>query len=324
MNEAHVTITGWVAAEPRYAVTANGHAFLSLRVGCTPRRFDRQTGQWQDDEALYVTVNCWRHLADNVNASELRRGTPVLVSGRLRIRQYERDDQWRFSAEVEAMTLGPDLSRGTVDFRPAQRSGPPHRRGPPARPRDGRPVGAGRSRRGRGGAPSGLTRTGARPAGGSPSVCAPRTTGGSCGLVRSRKRRAWWYPPQDVPGDRSGHRHVRSRTYLFHAPSAHVATIVLHNVMRVRGKDDGSAVVRRGPWWGAGPQAQTAGATGAPGPARGLRAGGRRRPSGAHRRGPARDPVPGRRPGDVHRPARMRGGVHRGDTPARDARRRRA
>jgi single-strand DNA-binding protein len=124
MNEAHVTITGWVAAEPRYAVTANGHAFLSLRVGCTPRRFDRQTGQWQDDEALYVTVNCWRNLADNVNASELQRGTPVLVSGRLRIRQYERDDQWRFSAEVEAITLGPDLSRGTVDFRPAQRSGP--------------------------------------------------------------------------------------------------------------------------------------------------------------------------------------------------------
>ncbi|MCQ0015109.1 single-stranded DNA-binding protein [Actinomadura madurae] len=323
MNEAHVTITGWVAAEPRYAVTANGHAFLSLRVGCTPRRFDRQTGQWQDDEALYVTVNCWRHLADNVNASELRRGTPVLVSGRLRIRQYERDDQWRFSAEVEAMTLGPDLSRGTVDFRPAQRSGPSPTRtasSPARRPTSGRWAVPPRTRRSpkrpdpHGGAAGGRFTVGLR----------PRTTGGSCGLVRSRKRRAWWYPPQDVPGDRSGHRHVRSRTYLFHAPSAHVATIVLHNVMRVRGKDDGSAVVRRGPWWGAGPQAQTAGATGAPGPARGLRAGGRRRPSGAHRRGPARDPVPGRRPGDVHRPARMRGGVHRGDTPARDARRRRA
>lgn len=124
MNEAHVTITGWVAAEPRYAVTANGHPFLSLRVGCTPRRFDRQSGQWQDDEPLYVTVNCWRGLADNVNASDLQRGTPVLVTGRLRIRQYERDDQWRFSAEVEATTLGPDLTRGTVDYRPSQRSGP--------------------------------------------------------------------------------------------------------------------------------------------------------------------------------------------------------
>lgn len=124
MNEAHVTITGWVAAEPRYAVTANGTPFLSLRVGCTPRRFDRQSGQWQDDDALFLTVNCWRGLADNVNASDFQRGTPLLVTGRLRIRQYERDDQWRFSAEVEALTLGPDLTRGTADFRAAQRNGP--------------------------------------------------------------------------------------------------------------------------------------------------------------------------------------------------------
>ncbi|WUI01639.1 single-stranded DNA-binding protein [Spirillospora sp. NBC_00431] len=124
MNEAHITITGWVAAEPRYAVTANGTPFLSLRVGCTPRRYDRQTNQWQDLETLFLTVNCWRNLADNVNASEFPRGTPVLITGRLRIRQYERDGQWRFSAEVEATTLGPDLVRGTADFRLAQRGGP--------------------------------------------------------------------------------------------------------------------------------------------------------------------------------------------------------
>ncbi|MEU8801397.1 single-stranded DNA-binding protein [Spirillospora sp. NPDC048819] len=124
MNEAHITITGWVAAEPRYAMTANGTPFLSLRVGCTPRRYDRQTGQWQDVETLFLTVNCWRSLADNVNASEFPRGTPVLVTGRLRIRQYERDGQWRFSAEIEATTLGPDLLRGTADFRPVQRGGP--------------------------------------------------------------------------------------------------------------------------------------------------------------------------------------------------------
>ncbi|TDC86591.1 single-stranded DNA-binding protein [Actinomadura sp. 7K507] len=124
MNEAHITITGWVAAEPRYTMTPNGTPFLALRVGCTPRRYDRQTGQWQDVETLFVTVNCWRGLADNVNASEFPRGTPVLVTGRLRVRQYERDGHWRFSAEIEATTLGPDLLRGTADYRPVQRGGP--------------------------------------------------------------------------------------------------------------------------------------------------------------------------------------------------------
>lgn len=123
MNEAHLTVIGWTAAEPYYTVTANGTPFLSLRVGCTPRRFDRETGSWQDLDTMFLTVNCWRGLADNVNASDFRRGTPVLVTGRLRVRQYERDGQWRFSAEIEASTVGHDLSRGTADFRPAQRGG---------------------------------------------------------------------------------------------------------------------------------------------------------------------------------------------------------
>lgn len=123
MNEAHITVIGWLAADPYYTVTANGTPFLSLRVGCTPRRFDRQTGQWQDIDTMFLTVNCWRGLADNVNASDFKRGFPVLVTGRLRIRQYEKDGQWRFSAEIEATTLGHDLGRGTADFRPVLRGG---------------------------------------------------------------------------------------------------------------------------------------------------------------------------------------------------------
>jgi single-strand DNA-binding protein len=121
VNEAQITLVGWIAAEPYFTVTAGGIPFLSLRVGVTPRRFDRQTGQWQDTDTMFLTVNCWRGLADNVNASELKRGQPVVVTGRLRIRQYERDGQWRFSAEVEATTLGHDLTRGTAHFRPVQR-----------------------------------------------------------------------------------------------------------------------------------------------------------------------------------------------------------
>jgi single-strand DNA-binding protein len=123
LNEAHITVIGWVAADPYYTVTANGTPYLSLRVGCTPRRFDRATGQWQDLETMFLTVNCWRHLADNVNGSDLQRGQPVVVTGRLRIRQYEKDGQWRFSAEIEASTLGHDLNRGTADFRPVLRGG---------------------------------------------------------------------------------------------------------------------------------------------------------------------------------------------------------
>jgi single-strand DNA-binding protein len=123
MNDAHVTLVGWLAQDPFYTITQNGTAFVSLRVGCTPRRFDRQTGQWQDMDSMFLTVNCWRGLADNVNSSELRRGDPVVVTGRLRIRQYVKDEQLRFSAEIEASTLGHDLTRGTAEFRRVQRGG---------------------------------------------------------------------------------------------------------------------------------------------------------------------------------------------------------
>ncbi|MFC4911371.1 single-stranded DNA-binding protein [Actinomadura gamaensis] len=123
MNEAQITVIGWVADTPQFLITANGTPYLSMKLACTPRRYDRTTGQWADVETMFLTVNCWRNLAENVNASEFARGHPVLVTGRLRIRQYERDGQWRYCAEIEATTLGHDLSRGTADFRAASRSG---------------------------------------------------------------------------------------------------------------------------------------------------------------------------------------------------------
>ncbi|TNY36794.1 single-stranded DNA-binding protein [Thermomonospora catenispora] len=121
MNEAHVTVVGWLAQDPFYTMTANGTPFLALRVGCTPRRYDRQTGQWQDQESMFLTVNCWRSLAENINASGMRRGEPVIVTGRLRIREYVKDGRLRFSAEIEATTVGHDLSRGSARFRRIQR-----------------------------------------------------------------------------------------------------------------------------------------------------------------------------------------------------------
>jgi single-strand DNA-binding protein len=123
MNDAQITVIGWLAADPRYVATSTGTPLVSLRVGCTPRRFDRESGQWQDMEATFLTVNCWRALAENVNASEMKRGDPVIVTGRLRIREYLKDEQIRFSAVVDATTIGHDLTRGTAMFRRMRRGG---------------------------------------------------------------------------------------------------------------------------------------------------------------------------------------------------------
>jgi single-strand DNA-binding protein len=123
MNETQITVIGWLAADPRYVATSTGTPLMSLRVGCTPRRFDRESGQWQDMESTFLTVNCWRGLAENVNASEMKRGDPVVVTGRLRIREYLKDEQVRFSAVVDATTVGHDLTRGSATFRRMRRGG---------------------------------------------------------------------------------------------------------------------------------------------------------------------------------------------------------
>jgi single-strand DNA-binding protein len=81
MNDALITLVGFVAAPPRYTITGNGTPFMSLRVGSTPRRFDRETGQWRDGETTFLTANCWRALADNLNSSDLKQGDAFAALG---------------------------------------------------------------------------------------------------------------------------------------------------------------------------------------------------------------------------------------------------
>jgi single-strand DNA-binding protein len=94
---------------------------MSLRIGSTPRRFDRDLGQWRDEDPMFLTVTCWRSLAGNLQECDLKRGDPVIVTGRLRIREYVKDGQTRFSAQIEATTVGHDLSRGVARLQRSQR-----------------------------------------------------------------------------------------------------------------------------------------------------------------------------------------------------------
>jgi single-strand DNA-binding protein len=122
VNDAIITLVGFVAQDPHFEVLASGTSLMSLRIGSTPRRYDREIGQWRDEDPMFLTVSCWRTLADNLQGCELQRGDPVIVTGKLRIREYTKDGQRRFSAQIEATTVGHDLSRGIARFQRSQRS----------------------------------------------------------------------------------------------------------------------------------------------------------------------------------------------------------
>lgn len=114
MNETYVTVIGNVASEVRFATTDGGVAVASFRVASTPRRYG-QSG-WMDGPTSYVTVKCWRGLAENANRS-LAKGQPVVVHGRQTVRPWERDDgRTGTSVDIDADALGHDLRWGTTVF----------------------------------------------------------------------------------------------------------------------------------------------------------------------------------------------------------------
>lgn len=120
MNLTHITVVGNVAQEPKLRQTGDGTPVTSFRVASTPRV--NKGGEWVDGAATFLTVNCWRALAENVTDS-LRRGDPVLVHGRLTQRNFQTPDgQPRVSYEVEAIAVGHDLTRGHANFHRNRRS----------------------------------------------------------------------------------------------------------------------------------------------------------------------------------------------------------
>lgn len=121
MNEIHCTVIGNVVTDVRSATTRTGHHVATFRMASTTRRINRETGRWEDLDTSFLTVACWRSLADHVVES-VSKGDPVVVVGRLRVREYV-DQQGRSAihVEVEAASVGHDLGRGRSKFERVRR-----------------------------------------------------------------------------------------------------------------------------------------------------------------------------------------------------------
>jgi single-strand DNA-binding protein len=112
-----VTVVGNVLNTPEFRRLKDSHAVVAnFKVAATSRRYDRLTNSWVDGASLRVRVNCWRRLAENVGYC-VHVGDPVIVTGRLYSRDWVGDDQIRrLSYELDATTVGHDLSRGVDKF----------------------------------------------------------------------------------------------------------------------------------------------------------------------------------------------------------------
>ncbi|WP_461473603.1 single-stranded DNA-binding protein [Microbacterium sp. HJ5] len=114
MNDT-ITITGNVATDPEHKRTATGATVTTFRLASGQRRFDRASNSWVESATNFYSVSAWRGLADHAFQS-LRRGERVILTGRLRVRDWDNGAKKGTDVEIEADAIGHDLRWGTTTF----------------------------------------------------------------------------------------------------------------------------------------------------------------------------------------------------------------
>lgn len=82
----NVIISGRLTQDARHATTQTGKGVLSCQVAVNKRYLDTQTQEWKDD-VVFVPVVVWGDAASRLK-DKCRKGTPVVVEGRLTSAEY--------------------------------------------------------------------------------------------------------------------------------------------------------------------------------------------------------------------------------------------
>lgn len=124
MNETELTVAGRLVADPEHRTTRAGVQFTTFRLATNARRRNRE-GVFVDGPTSYYNVATYRSLGMNSHTS-LHKGDPVVVRGRLTINDFQRaDESWGSSADIDAYSVGHDLTFGTTEYSKSGRGGDP-------------------------------------------------------------------------------------------------------------------------------------------------------------------------------------------------------
>lgn len=117
MNDTYVTIQGRLVADPVVRHTTTGTSVAAFRLASSARRpVPGQPGKWVDSPPSFYSISAWRALGANAVGS-LKKGDPVTIHGRQRVVSYQRGDgSWGSSVEIDASSIGHDLTFGTTVF----------------------------------------------------------------------------------------------------------------------------------------------------------------------------------------------------------------
>lgn len=133
-----VILAGNLTRDPEVRHTPSGMAVADLRMAIN-RRYKDNTGK-DREEVVYVTVTVWGKQAES-SGQYLTKGSPILVEGRLKLDEWEKDGQKQSRLGVVAERVqflgrggGSGASRSNDEFADAPPSRGPAR--PASRPED--------------------------------------------------------------------------------------------------------------------------------------------------------------------------------------------
>lgn len=102
-----ITVVGNLTNDPELKYLNSGVAVVKFRIAVEERGFDRASNSWKTQHTSFLNVELWREAAENADAS-LVKGTRVIVSGGLRVEDFERKDGTRGTAvTIKADEVGP-------------------------------------------------------------------------------------------------------------------------------------------------------------------------------------------------------------------------
>lgn len=101
-----ITIVGNLVAEPELK-EVNGTPLAKLRVATNERV--KKDGEWTDGASTFIDVSAWRKLANAANS--LSKGSPVIITGKLKGRSFEyADGRKGYAYEIDAEAIGKNLT----------------------------------------------------------------------------------------------------------------------------------------------------------------------------------------------------------------------
>ncbi len=115
MNEILTTVVGNAVTDVTTKTLPSGRLVATFRIANNPKKFDKNSNNFIDLDPNFLQVNCWTNLAENI-ALSIHKGQPLVVFGKLKVKQVNDGEKNSTFVEIDAISVGHDLSRGVAEF----------------------------------------------------------------------------------------------------------------------------------------------------------------------------------------------------------------